>query len=213
MNGFLSSSFSCASCKSNLQFAYSSCSWITCPQCGALTEKGNEQNSIKNTLPGDDASVIQIGTLGTWQHNKFEVTGRIQFEFNDDSYVNWWHLDSGKQSLWLSESYGNMRIMKEDVLTASVLSLEKMKPGDKIKITEKDNFTMNSFATALEWKTEGELPFKPEDKKFMWIDLSTDSAGLDIHIFDRTHVKAYRGEDVDLQKISLTKIRKVNGWN
>jgi hypothetical protein len=213
MNSFLSSSFSCPSCKNNLQPMYSSCDWITCPQCGALTEKGNEQQTIKNTLPGDDASVIQIGTLGTWQHHKFEVTGRIQFGFSDDSYVNWWHLDSGKQSLWLAESYGSMRIMKEDVLTASILSVEKMKPGDKIKITEKENFTMNSFATALTWKTEGELPYKPEDKKFMWIELTSDVSGFDIHIFDRTQVKAYRGEDVDHQKISLTKIRKVNGWS
>lgn len=213
MNSFFSSSFSCASCNSSLQFVYSSCKWKTCPQCGALTEKGNEQITFPNTLPGDDASFIQTGTLGTWQHNKFEVTGRIQFEFNDDSYVNWWHLDSGKQSMWLAESYGSMRIMKEEAFTASILSIEKMKPGDKIKLSEKENFTMDSFATALEWKTEGELPFKPEDKKFMWVELSTDIAGLDIHIFDRTHVAAYRGEDVDAKEISLTKIRKVNGWD
>jgi hypothetical protein len=213
MNSFFSSSFSCASCNTNLQFRYSSCSWIACPQCGVLTEKGNEQKTIANTLPGDDASLIQTGTLGTWQHHKFEVTGRIQYIFEDESYVNWWHLDSGNQSLWLTESYGNMRIMKEDVLTASVPAIEKMKPGDKIKITEKDHFIMNSFATAVEWKAEGELPYEPQDKKFIWIELSSGSAGLDIHIFDRTHVKAYRGEDVDLQKISLTKIRKVNGWN
>jgi hypothetical protein len=216
MDNFTSSySFSCASCSKELRFVYAGCNWITCSQCGVLMERDDLQKTFSNELPGEDASFIQPGTLGAWGKNKFEVTGRIQFSFEDDSYVNWWHLDSAGKSLWLAESYGSMRIMKEDKLPVSVTTIEKMVPGDKVRMGEKEiNFELESFSMALTWKTEGELPYKPEEKKFMWIELTAnDRLGFDIHIFDRANVKAYSGEDVDLEKISLTKIRKVNGWN
>ncbi len=215
MNGFSSPSyFSCSSCSKELRFIYSNCNWITCSQCGFLTERNNLHESFPNKLPGEDASFIQAGTLGTWRKDKFEVTGRIQFTLADDSYVNWWHLAASNNSLWLAESYGSMRIMKEDVLVSPVSTLEVMKPGDKIKMADKGNFQLVSFSVALTWETEGELPYRPEEKKFMWIELSEENnSGYDVHIFDRSFAKGYLGEDVDREKISLTKIRNVNGWN
>lgn len=215
MSSYISSfSLSCASCSKDLHFNYQACAWITCPHCGALIEKTNTQKTFSNQLPGDDASLIQPGTLGTWNKYQFEVTGRIRFIFADESYVNWWHLATSATSLWLAESYGSMRIMAEKNIAVKIGTLEIMNPGDKVKLVDADNFQLNSFSMALSCETEGELPFNPGEKKFMWLDLSGENlSGLDVHIFDRKIAKVYLGEDVDHKKISLTKIRKVNGWN
>lgn len=185
-------------------------------------ERNASRPSEHGKLPPEDLTLIQIGTRGKWNETPFEVTGRMRFEFEDDSYVNWWHLESGQSSFaWLAESYATFRLMKVVTLEFRIEELRKLSPGDKIRLKKEEAFILGAFATTLKCWAEGELPMAPKNKRLMWLDFSSEKdKSIDIHIFNakensffkEENITFFMGEDVSLEQMNLTNRRKTDGW-
>jgi hypothetical protein len=213
MNGL--STTTCSGCGNIIMFRFSLSAFFSCPACGKLNSRENISVPDIHSKAPSTASFIRVGTTGAWETHPFEVTGRLYFDFDDDSYVNWWHLEFKAQfSGWLAESYGTMRIMKEvPKMQLPFSALDVLKPGETLHVNGTEKYAMHSSAIVTDCCAEGELPKIREHAKFIWLELNGEAGkGLDVHIYNRSDFTFFRGADVTKEAIQLSKLNTVNGW-
>ncbi len=205
--------FNCPSCTASLRPGEGDLRWLVCGDCGAWMENGKEKSFLAGDPPPEDVSVIRPGTRGSWEEKPFVVTGRIRYEFDDESYVNWWHVRSRVSgSGWLAEAYGTFSLLFPFELPVKISAVETLRPGDALRLPA-GNFVLQSFSPTTGWSAEGELPERPAEKNFMWIDFSGGkNTALDIHIYDRQHIAAFTGNEAPASLLQLTNTRLPNGW-
>lgn len=210
------SGFNCPSCSQFLQPKYESCKWIICPGCGSCTNKEAASEFIPGSFPPEDLTLLQPGTKGKWKEKTFELTGRIRYVFEDESYMNWWHLESGGSSFgWLADAYTELSIFSKIDLNVGLGVIESLKSGQELH-TDKGNFTLSSYSISAGWTIQGELPDAPGDEPFIWMEFDRDAPEtnlLCIQIFDRTNFFSFTGTELSLESAQLTNYRKADGWN
>lgn len=156
----------------------------------------------------EDYSPIQVNTEGQYKGGSFTVVGRVQYQYTEGVWNEWYILFNNDKTGWLSEVSGNYVIsfmVPQHDLSASVDSYQvaaaKMIAGQKFFVT--------GIETSRCIAGEGELPFVVQsgfDTTVVDLTNETSFASID---FSESEPRLYLGEQVALHDLFLKGIREV----
>lgn len=201
-----------------MQFRWSSAAQIICPFCHSILVRNDlvlENVGKVADLP-PDPSPIQLLTEGVYKGKKFEVIGRIIYEYDQGGWNEWHIVFSDGVSGWLSDAQLQYAISFIATPDQQLPPPEKMKnaaPGAhplKFGNVEYSNATMT---TASYKGMEGELPFRFVGKSNMlFADLRTTGPGFGTIDYSESPPLLFLGEWVEFDDLQLKNLRKFEGW-
>ncbi|MBS2035341.1 DUF4178 domain-containing protein [bacterium] len=169
----------CPSCGNTLNYKSELSAYVVCSACQTLVARKNMQFEAVGKVAAlqSDASLIKLGTQGTFDGKSFEVVGRIQMILGkpdrpDAVWNEWFAVFSNGAGGWLGEHLGEYFVSfvrpAEGAPGSSQIQLGQMLGLDKQRAV----VTSVSRGTALTF--EGELPFVMDTSyEAVFADLST----------------------------------------
>src|SRR5271155_3689031 len=149
----------CPSCGAPVTFRWSSAVQTVCPFCHSILVRVDLtlQNVGKVADLPPDPSPIQLLTSGTYNNKKFEVIGRIVYEYEQGGWNEWHIVFSDGASGWLSDAQLQYAISFAAAPGSTVLPGEILR-GKSLTFVN-TNFEVATITKASYKGVEGELPF------------------------------------------------------
>ncbi len=208
----------CPSCGAPVTFRWSSAAQIVCPFCHSIllrTDLDLKKVGVVADLP-PDPSPIQLLTEGVYKGKKFEVIGRILYEYEQGGWNEWHIVFSDGVSGWLSDA--QLQYMVTFLATPSsqlptAQEIEHVAPCSFTIHQGNDTLYVATLTVAAYKGMEGELPFPFYGKTDMlFADLrSTGRAVGTIDYSDDTPL-LFMGEWVEFEELQLKNLRQFEGW-
>lgn len=107
----------------------------------------------------DDASLIQLGTEGTYRGMNFTVIGRIQMQYQQGVWNEWYVLFDNQRGGWLSDANGDYTMTFVMDINTPLPDRNALKAGMTIKLNG-DLFVVTDIEEGKCVAGAGELPFK-----------------------------------------------------
>jgi len=205
----------CPSCGAPVTFRWSSAVQTVCPFCHSILVRVDLtlQNVGKVADLPPDPSPIQLLTSGTYNNKKFDVIGRIIYEYEQGGWNEWHIVFSDGVSGWLSDAqlqYAVSFLMQGTPLPAE----NQVYRGQHFNFANID-FEVSTMTIATYKGVEGELPFPFYGKSNMlFADLRThsnDFATLDYS--DQSAPMLFIGKTVPYEALQLQNVRQFEGWS
>src|SRR5947209_2098866 len=96
----------CPNCGAPVQFKWSGAVQTACPFCKSIIVRSDldlqKVGEVADLPP--DPSPIQLLTEGVYKGEKFQVTGRLVYEYENGSWNEWHIVFSKGASAWLSDA-------------------------------------------------------------------------------------------------------------
>ena len=155
--------YDCPSCGGKVELQYRFSKMAVCGFCNqtSFIEQNKLQAVGEKTELANYGSKLAIGASGTLNSQKFNIIGRIRFEYSG-GFWDKWLLQLGEntdEEFWLQEDEGDLILYKRQLLNAEMPVFADTEvgskygfEGSKIFITEKHKATILG--------SEGELPYK-----------------------------------------------------
>jgi hypothetical protein len=208
----------CPSCGAPVQFRWSSAAQTVCPFCHSIlvrTDVALENVGKVADLP-PDPSPIQLLTEGTFKGKKFQVIGRIVYEYEQGGWNEWHIVFSDGTSGWLSDAQLQYAISFLTPPDHELPSAEKMSNSAPCAYTLplKGVQYSNATMTRASYKgMEGELPFPFYGKSDMlFADLKTTGRAFGTIDYSENPPLLFLGEWVDFDELQLKNLRQFEGW-
>ncbi|PIE42283.1 MAG: hypothetical protein CSA47_01455 [Gammaproteobacteria bacterium] len=202
----------CPSCGATVAFASVGSIMSVCSYCQTTVVRQGDKVKAqgKQSLTIEDYSPLQIGSSGSFDNHTFVIIGRVQLEYSEGIWNEWYlHFDNGRDG-WLSEALGQY-----------TLTLDKGEHGelpryDDLSIKQSVSFdghdytvTDKRMATAI--AGEGELPFVMETGWQTWgIDARYKRRFITLdygeHGKDRAPI-VYQGRSVTLSQLAMQMLK------
>ena len=205
----------CPSCGAPVTFRWSSAVQTVCPFCHSILVR--DDLILKNVgkvadLP-PDPSPIQLLTSGTYNNKRFDVLGRIIYEYEQGGWNEWHIVFSDGTSGWLSDA--QLQYAVSFLVPGVALPAEnQVTRGGHFKFCDID-FEVSTMTIATYKGVEGELPFPFYGKSNMlFADLRTrsnDFATLDYS--DESSPMLFVGKTVPYEALQLQNVRQFEGWS
>ena len=205
----------CPSCGAPVQFRWSSAVQTVCPFCHSILVRNDlilENVGKVADLP-PDPSPIQLLTSGTYNNKRFDVIGRIIYEYEQGGWNEWHIVFSDGTSGWLSDAqlqYAVSFLMQG----VQVPPENQVCRGKHFNFSNID-FEVSTMTMATYKGVEGELPFPFYGKSNMlFADLRTrsnDFATLDYT--DESAPLLFIGKTVPYEGLQLQNVRQFEGWS
>jgi Domain of unknown function (DUF4178) len=205
----------CPSCGAPVQFRWSSSAQTVCPFCHSILVRNDlvlENVGKVADLP-PDPSPIQLMTEGVYKGKKFEVIGRIIYEYDQGGWNEWHIVFSDGTSGWLSDAQLQYAISFLVASTKELPPPSHMQHGNALKANNID-FTVATITRASYKGMEGELPFPFYGKTNMvFADLRTTGPGFGTIDYSENPPLLFLGEWVEYDDLQLKNLRKFEGWS
>jgi hypothetical protein len=205
--------FNCPACSAEVLFKSKSSIFGVCSYCSSTLVRRdmNLETLGKMAELPPDVSTLQIGTMGTYKNNRFEIIGRKKMSW-DDGYWNEWFMmfDNGKEG-WLAEAQGFLAVSFK---TESVLIPEKKQINIESKIQfNKMIFEAEDIKEAVCSGSSGELPNQSlKGEKSLCVDLISSEGNFLSIVYGTDKTEAYVGEYVEFDELKLMNLREIDGW-
>jgi len=200
----------CPNCGAPIVFRWSSSVQTVCTYCKSIlvrTDVDLKKVSQVSDLP-PNASPIQIGTEGVYNHHSFVAVGRIIYEYDQGTW-NEWHVVMNNGSAWLSDAQDNY------VVTFAAPG-RKLPPQARIGqqyIWDNETYTVTTITKAHYRGVEGELPFQYWDKDdVVFVDLMSEHGKFGTLDYSDESPALYLGESVEFDDLKLKNLRSFEGW-
>jgi hypothetical protein len=205
----------CPSCGAPVTFRWSSAVQTVCPFCHSILVRTDLtlQNVGKVADLPPDPSPIQLLTSGTYNNKKFDVIGRIIYEYEQGGWNEWHIVFSDGTSGWLSDA--QLQYAVSFLVQGIPLPTENQAyRGQHFNFSNID-FEVSTTTKAAYKGVEGELPFPFYGKSNMlFADLRTrsnDFATLDYS--DPLAPVLFIGKTVPFEALQLQNVRQFEGWS
>ena len=210
-----SPSANCPSCGAPVTFRWSSAVQTVCPFCHSILVR--DDLNLKNVgkvadLP-PDPSPIQLLTSGTYNNKKFDVIGRIIYEYEQGGWNEWHIVFSDGTSGWLSDA--QLQYAVSFLVQGIAVPAENQVTRGKHFNFSNIDFEVSTMTIATYKGVEGELPFPFYGKSNMlFADLRStgdDFATLDYS--DESAPMLFIGKTVPFEALKLQNLRQFEGWS
>jgi hypothetical protein len=204
----------CPSCGAPVTFRWSSAVQTVCPFCHSILVRVDLtlQNVGKVADLPPDPSPIQLLTSGTYNNKRFDVIGRIIYEYEQGGWNEWHIVFSDGSSGWLSDA--QLQYAVSFLVPKIALPPENQVTRGKLFTFANINFEVSTMTIATYKGVEGELPFPFYGKSNMlFADLRThanDFATLDYS--DPSAPLLFIGKTVPYEALQLQNVRQFEGW-
>lgn len=155
----------------------------------------------------EDASPLQIGAEGRYKNIHFGVIGRIQLQYAQGVWNEWFLLFDDQRNGWLSEASGNYVLSFQSGIETTLPPFEEISPGQHLTLNNRA-FQVINKETATCIAGEGELPFKVgAGYPAPVVDLSSSTEFATIDYSD-AQAMLFLGEEVDLPTLKMSGLRE-----
>jgi len=154
--------------------------------------------------------VIQPGTTGKWQSERFTVLGRFRV-WLEESVFNYWTVsfDNGRVA-WLGEGYGLYSIMRPIPVANNFdhRNLRNAQNGTRLDLKPGSSFMLRKKQLARKWEVEGELFALSVDPYLCIADFSSED-GSHITVFEwgEKQIHFYQVEYSSFENLFLENLR------
>ena len=203
----------CPSCGASVAFRSSISVLAVCEYCRTtlLDVNGKIENLGKMAELAQDRSRLQIGAQGVYRQKPFTVIGRIQLQYEQGLWNEWFLLFDNQQTGWLSEAGGTYSLSFQRNLAAFKPAFSQLQIGHRLRLNNVD-WTVTNIERATCVAGEGELPFKvgggyPAPVVDLRSDVKNVFVTLD-YSEDENNPLLFVGETVDFSSLKLRNLRE-----
>jgi hypothetical protein len=204
----------CPSCGAPVVFRWSSAAQTICPFCHSIlvrTDLELKNVGVVADLP-PNPSPIQLLTEGTYKGKKFEVIGRIIYEYEQGGWNEWHIVFSDGVSGWLSDAQLQYAISIMAAPGTAVPNSSQIIRGKALNLNNTD-FEVATITKASYKGMEGELPFPFYGKTDMlFADLRTTGKAFGTIDYSEEPPLLFLGEWVEFDELQLKNLRQFEGW-
>jgi hypothetical protein len=146
----------------------------------------------------EDYSPLQIGTSGQFEQRPFSLIGRLQLQYSDGFWNEWYVLFEDGGTGWLSDASGQFTFTFEQHTKAALPIFEKLAPGFRVSLSGQ-TVTASDVRTARCTGGQGELPFKVGQGYCARVaDFRADDRFLTLDYSDDATPRVYLGRAIEL---------------
>jgi hypothetical protein len=198
---------------------------INCPSCGAVLDVYGrhvlmliceycETNVVfdkeavkaagKMSVLRDDDSYLFVGAVGEYREKRFEVIGRVRYDFGRGFWDEWYLELSDGSKMWLSDDGEDLSYEQPVTEPADVPPFEKLKINDQISLAGK-RYRVEEKGRAVCSGGEGELPFLlQQGESYDYLDCSTpDGKNMATIEYEEEGPKAFVGVWVRQEELRI----------
>ena len=154
----------CPSCGAPVEAHSASAVTLVCGYCDSMLVRQDDGivDSGRDSALLEDFSTLQIGTTGTFLTRNFTLVGRLQVQYDDGVWNEWYALFDDGQTGWLSESGDLYSMTHSAKLPQFVPKFHDAVPGSSTLVFENKLFVAADKREISLKKSaaQGELPFK-----------------------------------------------------
>lgn len=204
---------SCPNCGAPVTFRWSGAVQSACPFCKSIlirTDLDLKTVGQVADLP-PDPSPIQLLTEGTYKGKKFQVTGRLVYEWEQGGWNEWHIVMSDGQSGWLSDAQLQYAVSFR-ANGGPLPTQQEISRGNHVPYQSTD-FEVSTLTVARYKGFEGELPFPYFEKSDMlFADLRSSGREFGTLDYSEDPPLLFVGEWVEFDELQLKNLREFEGW-
>ena len=196
-----------------MQFRWSGAVQTACPFCKSIlirTDLDLKTVGKVADLP-PDPSPIQLLTEGVYNGKKFQVTGRLAYEWEQGSWNEWHVVLADGQSGWLSDAQLQYAVsfLAQD---RGLPTQDQISRGKHFQ-HQKTDFEVSTLTVASYKGFEGELPFPYYEKsQMLFADLRTAGRAFGTIDYSEDPPLLFVGEWMEFEELQLKNLRQFEGW-
>jgi Domain of unknown function (DUF4178) len=200
---------SCPGCGAPVQFKSAASVMVVCQFCNTtlLKDADSVSNLGKMSEVLEDYSPLQIGTSGQFAQRSFSLIGRIQLQYSDGYWNEWYALFDDGSNGWLSDASGQYTMTSVRATDVALPLFEKLVPGHVMTVSGQV-YATSDVRTARCTGGQGELPFKVGQG---WVakvaDFRSADRFLSLDYSDPGPPKVYIGQAVQLADLKPQLLR------
>lgn len=151
----------CPSCGALVTFRSSASIMAVCEYCRSTLIRHDDavENIGQMAELLEDASPIQLGSEGRFQTTHFAVVGRIQLQYEQGIWNEWYLLFDNQKAGWLSEANGDYTVTFLSPPSDTLPAFNALSP-DMTVMLNGEPFTVTDVEQGTCIAGEGELPFQ-----------------------------------------------------
>jgi hypothetical protein len=204
----------CPNCGAPVQFRWSSAAQAACPYCHSILVRTDVKieavGKIADLPP--DPSPIQLLTEGVYKGDKFQVTGRLVYEYEQGGWNEWHILFSKGNSGWLSDAQLQYAVSFLSPPSLAMPAANQIRRGEEIPFKQ-GRFEVATITRASYKGFEGELPFPYYTiGETMFADLRTSGPEFATIDYSEDPPLLFVGEWVEFESLNLKNLRQFEGW-
>jgi hypothetical protein len=199
----------CPGCGAPVQFKSTASVMAVCEFCKTtlLKDATSVSNLGKMSEVLEDYSPVQIGTSGQFAQRSFSVIGRIQLQYSDGFWNEWYVLFDDGTNGWLSDASGQFTMTLAKTAGGELPLFDKLVPGRALTVSGQ-TYTTSDVRTARCTAGQGELPFKVGvGWQAQVADFRTGDRFLSLDYSDGGHPRVYAGQAVKLADLKPQLLR------
>ncbi|RKV72240.1 MAG: DUF4178 domain-containing protein [Neisseria sp.] len=200
----------CPSCGAPVEAHSASAVTLVCGYCNSMLVRQDNGvvDSGRDSALLEDFSPLQIGTSGTFVAQRFTLVGRLQVQYDDGAWNEWYALFDDGRAGWLSEA-GDLYVMTMPVEIDNPPKFEDTRAGFS-ELTFQDKRYIASDVRKISLKraaAQGELPFVlKEDTENRVSDWRCENLFITLDYNNKTP-EAFFGRMVNLDDLKLENTR------
>ena len=153
-------SLRCPGCSAPLNVKHRFVKMVTCDFCGLVSlvrETGLDPTGRKAKL-AQPASLLYVDATGTLQGRRFQVMGRLRYQYESGFWDEWFLTFEDDQPGWLVEDEGEYSFYVKETLTSPVPPFESVSAGSNVTIAGRQVFVVERGKATIAGG-EGQLAF------------------------------------------------------
>ena len=150
----------CPGCGAPVGFRSAASVMAVCEYCKTtlLKDAAAVRDLGKMSAVLEDYSPLQIGTSGRVPAGAFSLIGRIQYQYSDGYWNEWYALFDDGRGAWLSDASGQYALTFAGSTPESLPPFERLAPGRTLEL-QGVVYTASDVRSARCTAGQGELPF------------------------------------------------------
>jgi hypothetical protein len=203
----------CPNCGAAVQFRWSGAVQTACPFCKSILIRTDLDLKTVGQLADlpPDPSPIQLLTEGVYKNKKFQVTGRLVYEYDQGSWNEWHIVLADGQSAWLSDAQLQYAVSIR-AEAGPLPTHDQISRGKHVEL-QKTDFEVATLTVATYKGFEGELPFPYYEKSDMlFADLRTAGRSFGTIDYSEEPALLFLGEWMEFEELQLKNLRQFEGW-
>lgn len=150
----------CPGCGAPVVFKSAASVMAVCEYCQTtlLKDAGAVRDLGKMSAVLEDYSPLQIGTSGQTAAGAFSLVGRIQYQYSDGYWNEWYALFDDGRAAWLSDASGQYALTFAETIPGNLPPFARLAPGRTLNL-KGTVYTASDVRTARCTAGQGELPF------------------------------------------------------
>lgn len=203
----------CPSCGAMVPFRSAASVMAVCEYCQStvLREADQVKDQGKMSAVLEDFSPLQIGASGVEQGVGFSLVGRIQLQYSDGMWNEWYLQFEDGSNGWLSDASGQYILTRSVGVVATAPRFEQLSVNKAVLYKTRD-FRVTDLRTAQCTGGQGELPFVVEQGwQARVADLRKEQHFLTLDYSEgRIQPEGFAGRAVSLPELQMQLLREAD---